>query len=318
MSSEKPSLKFPDAETVLEKDDYQEMDSVDELKETLETETGKELSVKEAYQKASDEWWKLNRCFVDPEKPEELPSDTVNVAGTDFHVHGIVHGSLNYVNAERISTDVAEHVMSSIDNWEDERKHIYMEENLTPIPFILGKPEKETYYRLNDIGDIEAFGEKAEIAIDSEPLSGLERLKKKAKYGLKHRAGHLLSKALKLQENEDNPIPRDADEYSTLKLATKDPKYIKDLQNAERAAILPLKLERSYGLNNNHHGLFHAERSIYQANYAVSDALKHPGQNAHIVVGAAHHPQIVDRLESLSERWDIHQLEPEWDTSLEE
>lgn len=312
------TLKYPDAETVLEEDDYREMESIDELKETLEKETGEELSVKQTYKKASDEWWKLNREFKEPEKKEEVPSDKVNVAGTDFHVHGLVHGSLNCVNAERISSDVAEHIMSSIDRWEEDRRHIYTEQNLAIIPMIWGDPDKDTYYRINDIGDLDAFREKAEITIETQPVSGLERLKKRFKYGLKHRAGRFLAKTMKVLEKEENPLPKEADEYSTLKLATKKPGYIKDLQNSERAGTLPLRLEHSYGLKENHHKLFNAERSIYQANYAVSDALSHPGQDAHIVVGAAHHPHIVDRLKNLSERWDIHQLEPEQDTSLEE
>lgn len=314
------SLKFRDAETVLEEDDYREMNSVNELKNTLEKETGKEFSTEEAYQKASEEWWRLKRKFIEPETPDKLPSDCVNVAGTDFHVHGIVHDPtlVKYANSQMTSENVPEYLMSKVDEWENERKHTYLEENLLEMLFRRGNPSKNVYHNTEDIGDQEAFSDKVDIEIETEKLSKTESLKTRLKSRFEQKFAGILSKLAKKAESQEEPHNPRLDRFATLQMAARSPDYMKDLQNAERAANLPLQLEYSHGLENNHYRLFNAERSIYQANYAVSDALNHPGQEAHLVVGAAHHPQVVDRLKTLSDRWDIHQLEPEWDTSLEE
>ncbi|MFB6144466.1 MAG: hypothetical protein ABEJ98_04105, partial [Candidatus Nanohaloarchaea archaeon] len=200
-----------------------------------------------------------------------------------------------------------------------ERKHVYFDQNLVVLPLAFGSPEKETYHRLEDMGDIRAFTrEKADIEIDSDPISGLERLKKKVKWAAKHRLRHILSRAVKRMESEQQPIPRDVDRFTTLDRAMQDPSYIRDLQDLSRAENLPLELERDYGRKFSDQKIINVERSIYQANYAVSDALSHPGQEAHMVIGGGHHSHVVERLKELSNRWDVHSIEPETDTVLEE
>lgn len=315
------SLKFRDAETVLEEDDYREMNSVHELKETLEKETGKEISAKEAYEKASEEWWKLKREHVKPEETEKIPGETVEVAGTRFHVHGIPHDSTlrTYANTQRTSDRIQEYLVKQIDRWEDDEEPAYFEENLLPMVIVRGFEalEKDEYNHIKEIKDQTAFDEKVDLEIETEELSKTEYLKGRAKTALEQRLAGFLSKLAKKAESEENPHDPGLDRFTTLNMAMSHPKYLKDLQNSERAANLPLQLEYSHGLEHNQYRLFQAERSIYQANYAVAEALEETSSDAHIVVGASHQPQIADRLETLSKRQNIHEIKPKSDTSLE-
>lgn len=278
-------LKFPEADTILEKDDYRDMNNVEQLKETLEDEgaelklssiqkvkkkytsaTEKELKKKAAYSKARKEWWKLNRSYVG-KTDEAFHTFKWEHDGTEYNFHGMVHGSPKLI---QLSDEVHHSLRKEAKSFADNFEPVFFEENLQQFFHGISSGLNSILLReLDDISQIEA--EVPKIAVLATPLL----------YGI-----HKLTSYEKPSKNPD------VDRMKTMKRALEEPGFHDDEGNSTYASQPPLKLAMDYHkkLGSNFQ-LKNLKRSIYMFEKTI-ETTPPSAEKSNLITGLGHIPDI--------------------------
>lgn len=293
----KAPLKFPDAETVLERDDYEALETVEELKQALETEVDLSLSrrklrkkvsdperdfrAEKAYKQALKDWWNLNRRKVEPVE-EAFPTSTVEYRGKKCDIHGYVHGDQIFGPSYKVLGSLNREVKDSI----EANEPVLVEQGLMSDLF----PENRIHPLSKQMKDVSLFSKEPDL---KDILLGPVVIGAKIGKSFLRRGIAGFSRFSDAAGHDLN---------YTMEKARKNPAYMKDAKNATDSFSAPMKLRIDYAKKHSSPSLRTLKRSAHQIETAVQKT-PDEAEKVNLVVGLGHVREIehyVENPESIS------------------
>lgn len=295
MSSGENPLKFEDADTVLEEEEYEDISSIKELERTLESEgadlspsrrqkvKGKlsqeeigDLRAKNAYQQAQEDWWKLKRRNFNPEQGEAFPSDTVSYKGKKCDLYGYVHGDPIFKASERVLGSLNREVMESL----GAGQHVVVEENLMRDLWL----ENSLHPLSGEMEDISLFKGSSSTNVLLQPLGTAALIGRSFLRRGKSAVGRFSSSI-------------NGDLSHTLDLARRNPAYMKDAKNAIEAISGPMEIKLDYRKTQPASDKKTLKRSAHQIETAIQKT-PDKADKVNLVVGLGHVKEIQHYVEN--------------------
>lgn len=290
-------LKFPEADTVLESDDYEQMESIEQLKNALESEVDLTLSnrqlrkklsdperdfrAEKAYKQARKDWWKLNRREIEPVE-EPFPSSTVEYRGKKCDLYGYVHGDQIFSVSSSVMRSLNQEVEKSIES----NQPVLVEEGLMRHIY----PENSFHPLSKSLKDCSLFAkEPTKKDILLAPLGIAAMIGK----SFCRRGVASVGRFSNRPGLETNHV---------IDLGRRNPAYMEDAKNAYESISGPMELRVDYAKNHSDCALRTLKRSAHQIETAVQKTPEE-AEKVNLVVGLGHVSEIehyVENPESIS------------------